>query len=86
MEIMIKTKQSKNVQFEFMNFENPLNLYYQHLVKIIKEGKYRPKQQKEPKKEEGRGWIWIGSLENDLVHLFLPVTARGSGCFWQLPL
>ena len=57
MEIMIKTKQSKNAQFEFMNFENPLNLYYQHLVKVIKEGKYRPKQLQEPKKEEqGRDW------------------------------
>lgn len=58
MEIMIKTRQAKNAQFEFMNFENPLNLYYQHLVKIIKEGKYRPKQHTDLKKEDGRDWSY----------------------------
>ncbi|XP_060067349.1 splicing factor, suppressor of white-apricot homolog isoform X2 [Ylistrum balloti] len=43
MEIIIKTKQSNNSQFEFMHFENVLNPYYKHMVKMIKSGKYRPK-------------------------------------------
>ncbi|XP_021374796.1 splicing factor, suppressor of white-apricot homolog isoform X1 [Mizuhopecten yessoensis] len=43
MEIIIKTKQSNNAQFEFMHFENTLNPYYKHMVKMIKSGKYRPK-------------------------------------------
>ncbi|XP_033747378.1 splicing factor, suppressor of white-apricot homolog isoform X2 [Pecten maximus] len=43
MEIIIKTKQSNNSQFEFMHFENVLNPYYKHMVTMIKSGKYRPK-------------------------------------------
>lgn len=54
MEIMVKMKQAKNSQFEFLNFEQPLNLYYQHLLKMIKSGKYRPqhRQQEQQKVEQ----------------------------------
>lgn len=52
MEIMIKTKQARNAQFEFLSFENPLNAYYKHLVQIIKSGKYKPKQQEQPTPQE----------------------------------
>ncbi|XP_069136279.1 splicing factor, suppressor of white-apricot homolog isoform X1 [Argopecten irradians] len=51
MEIIIKTKQSNNSQFEFMHFENVLNPYYKHMVKMIKSGKYRPKAE-EVKEEQ----------------------------------
>ncbi|KAK7462102.1 hypothetical protein BaRGS_00038474 [Batillaria attramentaria] len=51
MEIMIKTKQSRNPQFAFMNFEHPLNQYYKHLVQMIKDGKYRPAHDQETKSE-----------------------------------
>ncbi|CAC5420874.1 unnamed protein product [Mytilus coruscus] len=47
MEIIIKTKQAKNSQFNFLHFEDPLNQYYKHMVNMIKSGKYKPKQIKE---------------------------------------
>ncbi len=43
MEILIKTKQSANPQFNFLNFDDQLNPYYKHLVGLIKTGKYEPK-------------------------------------------
>ncbi|XP_076452760.1 splicing factor, suppressor of white-apricot homolog isoform X2 [Babylonia areolata] len=52
MEIRVKMKQSNNMQFEFLNFEKPLNQYYQHLLKMIKSGKYRPQHQQEQKSAE----------------------------------
>jgi chaperone required for assembly of F1-ATPase len=45
MEILIKTKQANNSQFDFLHFENPLNLYYKHMVKMIKSGRYKPKEE-----------------------------------------
>ena len=42
MEILIKTKQSKNPQFDFLTFDSPLNPYYKHLVNEIKSGRYIP--------------------------------------------
>ncbi|XP_025088915.1 splicing factor, suppressor of white-apricot homolog isoform X2 [Pomacea canaliculata] len=51
MEIMVKAKQARNPQFEFLNFEHPLNQYYKHLVQMIKDGKYRPQQDQEEKEE-----------------------------------
>lgn len=48
---MVKAKQARNPQFEFLNFEHPLNQYYKHLVQMIKDGKYRPQQDQEEKEE-----------------------------------
>jgi len=41
MEILIKTKQSSNSQFDFLSFDSPLNSYYKHLVAMIKSGQYK---------------------------------------------
>lgn len=64
MEILIKTKQANNSQFEFLHFENPLNPYYKHMVKMIKSGKYKPKEEaveeEDPDNEdddEGHGYL-----------------------------
>ncbi|RWS24655.1 Splicing factor: suppressor of white-apricot-like protein [Leptotrombidium deliense] len=43
MEILIKTKQSSNPQFDFLAFDSQLNPYYKFLVSVIKSGKYEPK-------------------------------------------
>lgn len=47
MEIMLKTKQAGNTQFDFLSFENELNAYYKHMVSMIKSGKYKPTQKEE---------------------------------------
>ncbi|XP_048753433.2 splicing factor, suppressor of white-apricot homolog isoform X2 [Ostrea edulis] len=52
MEILIKTKQANNPQFDFLHFENPLNLYYKHMVKMIKSGKYKPKEAADTEDED----------------------------------
>lgn len=40
MEILIKAKQSNNLQFEFLNINNRLNRYYKHLLNAVKHGFY----------------------------------------------
>ncbi len=42
MEIVLKTKQSTNPQFDFLKYDHYLNPYYRHLIIMIKSGKYRP--------------------------------------------
>ena len=54
MEIIIKTKQTKNTQFNFLHFEDPLSNYYKHMVKMIKSGKYKPKDIKEEDNDKGK--------------------------------
>uniref|UniRef100_A0A1B0G9T7 SURP motif domain-containing protein n=1 Tax=Glossina morsitans morsitans TaxID=37546 RepID=A0A1B0G9T7_GLOMM len=44
MEILLKAKQSNNVQFEFLAQNSSLNAYYKHVVNAIKNGTY-PKVQ-----------------------------------------
>ncbi|XP_063396822.1 uncharacterized protein LOC134681235 [Mytilus trossulus] len=45
MEIMIKSKQGNNPKLTFLNLHDPLNFYYNHMVKMIKAGKYTPTDQ-----------------------------------------
>lgn len=52
MEIMIKTKQSSNPLFEFLNIDNILYPYYKHMIKMIKSGKYKPKVDNESEDED----------------------------------
>lgn len=47
MEIVIKTKQKDNPQFQFLNFDSGLNPYYKHMVSAIKSGRYKPKAKRE---------------------------------------
>ena len=52
MEIVIKTKQKNNPQFAFLEYNNELNPYYKHVVKMIKSAKYQPYSQRERQNSE----------------------------------
>ena len=54
MEILLKTKQASNSQFDFLNFDNHLNPYYKHLIQLIRDNKIDPMVYLiEPPKQEG---------------------------------
>lgn len=54
MEILLKTKQASNSQFDFLNFDNNLNPYYKHLIQLIRDNKIDPMVYLiEPAKQEG---------------------------------
>ena len=46
MEILIKTKQSDNPQFSFLEHGDPLNAFYKHMTAMLKSGRYTPKEDK----------------------------------------
>lgn len=56
-EIMLKAKQARNSQFDFLRFDHYLNPYYKFIQKAMKEGRYAT----EKKKEEEKG-KWSGGL------------------------
>lgn len=62
MEIVLKTKQSNNPQFKFLNYDDKLNPFYKELVKLIKSGRYIPRHRPnlDASKPEG------GSTETDV--------------------
>lgn len=39
-EIMLKAKQARNSQFDFLRFDHYLNPYYKFIQKAMKEGRY----------------------------------------------
>ncbi|CAI9622564.1 unnamed protein product, partial [Staurois parvus] len=39
-EIMLKAKQARNSQFDFLRFDHYLNPYYKHILRAMKEGRY----------------------------------------------
>ena len=41
-EILLKTKQSTNSQFSFLNYGDSLNIYYKHMIQLIRENKIDP--------------------------------------------
>ena len=50
MEIVLKTKQSGNVQFGFLNFDHPLYPFYQHVIKMVQGGSYETPIEEEMEK------------------------------------
>ncbi|KRZ89172.1 Protein SWAP [Trichinella sp. T8] len=42
MEIIVNAKQKSNPQFRFLDWNHPLNKYYKHVLKMIKEKRYTP--------------------------------------------
>lgn len=51
MEILLKTKQSANPQFNFLNHDGQFNSYYKYILALMKEGTY-PWQETESKSED----------------------------------
>lgn len=51
-EIMLKARQARNSQFDFLRFDHYLNPYYRFIQKAMKEGRYTVLA--ESKGEEGK--------------------------------
>ncbi|KAM3825928.1 LOW QUALITY PROTEIN: splicing factor, suppressor of white-apricot homolog [Vipera latastei] len=49
-EIMLKAKQARNSQFDFLRFDHYLNPYYKFIQKAMKEGRYATEKKKEEEK------------------------------------
>ncbi|XP_040272193.1 splicing factor, suppressor of white-apricot homolog isoform X1 [Bufo bufo] len=67
-EIMLKAKQARNSQFDFLRFDHYLNPYYKHIQKAMKEGRYTTlaeKQNEEKKKAMANGDKNSGNDEDD---------------------
>lgn len=62
MEIMLKTKQAGNPQFDFLHFDDKLNPYYKHVVSMIKSGKYKPLQEEEEDHTKKGQLSWNGHI------------------------
>jgi hypothetical protein len=54
MEIVLKTKQKDNPQFNFLSYDSVLNPFYRHVVQMVKMGRYQPKEAPS-KMEEPKG-------------------------------
>ncbi|CAH2295682.1 splicing factor, suppressor of white-apricot homolog isoform X2, partial [Pelobates cultripes] len=46
-EIMLKAKQARNSQFDFLRFDHYLNPYYKHIQRAMKEGRYTSQSDKQ---------------------------------------
>ncbi|XP_066418014.1 splicing factor, suppressor of white-apricot homolog isoform X1 [Molothrus aeneus] len=61
-EIMLKAKQARNSQFDFLRFDHYLNPYYKFIQKAMKEGRYAaPSESKADEKKQSR----VKSEEDD---------------------
>ncbi|XP_026572044.1 splicing factor, suppressor of white-apricot homolog isoform X2 [Pseudonaja textilis] len=62
-EIMLKAKQARNSQFDFLRFDHYLNPYYKFIQKAMKEGRYATSSEK--KKEEEKNVTEDGDDDDD---------------------
>ncbi|KAJ7309719.1 hypothetical protein JRQ81_007781 [Phrynocephalus forsythii] len=62
-EIMLKAKQARNSQFDFLRFDHYLNPYYKFIQKAMKEGRYAAHSEK--KKEEENSARGSGEEDDD---------------------
>ncbi|XP_069476177.1 splicing factor, suppressor of white-apricot homolog isoform X2 [Ambystoma mexicanum] len=62
-EIMLKTKQAQNSQFDFLRFDHYLYPYYKHIQKAMKEGRYTSYLEK--KVEEKKKPVFKGEADDD---------------------
>lgn len=54
LEIVLKAKQARNSQFDFLRFDHYLNPYYKHILKAMKEGRYTPaSESKQDQQQQG---------------------------------
>ncbi|KAM4053346.1 splicing factor, suppressor of white-apricot homolog isoform 2-T3 [Anomaloglossus baeobatrachus] len=51
-EIMLKAKQARNSQFDFLRFDHYLNPYYKHIQKAMKEGRYTSHSEKQKEEQK----------------------------------
>jgi hypothetical protein len=70
MEIMIKTKQKNNTQFDFLNYNSELNPYYKHVIKMIKSGKFMPHSQRKKQNSELLLYMFKVNFENKVPFRF----------------
>ncbi|XP_064424183.1 splicing factor, suppressor of white-apricot homolog isoform X2 [Latimeria chalumnae] len=52
-EIMLKAKQARNSQFDFLRFDHYLNPYYKYILKVMKQGRYTPQAGNKGEEEKG---------------------------------
>ncbi len=52
-EIVLKAKQARNSQFDFLRFDHYLNPYYKHILRAMKEGKYTPASEDKQNQQQG---------------------------------
>lgn len=53
-EIMLKAKQARNSQFDFLRFDHYLNPYYKFIQKAMKEGRYAATSEKKKEEEKSK--------------------------------
>uniref|UniRef100_A0A915IDL4 SURP motif domain-containing protein n=1 Tax=Romanomermis culicivorax TaxID=13658 RepID=A0A915IDL4_ROMCU len=64
MEIIVNAKQKSNKRFRFLDFDNPLNKYYKHVLKMVREKKYTPVFDNLPPKKEKKKIAVVVKREN----------------------
>lgn len=70
MEILLKTKQSGNDKFNFLDFGNELNDYYKFLKQAIKDKKFIPAETKDEVASESDSDSDTDSEGNDIQKKF----------------
>lgn len=76
-EIMLKAKQARNSQFDFLRFDHYLNPYYKFIQKAMKEGRYAaPSENKADEKKRKL----LPACQMDGFRMWIIETS--TGLFW----